>query len=276
MDDGECDASNDEARGAAPTLVDRWPTRRSALGLWDDLRPISCAHDRRSFRRRSVTNGRAVHWGMLRAGLSMSMRVWPIFLFVACAAGTLAACITQEDPPYGGPGAIGAAKFGGGTSGSTGSTSSGGGDGGSSGGNSGPFPGAYNEANPVAPAALAPIHPGAADGGIQLQGATTACMPCHGAGGAALTKWAFAGWAASTGTTPLDKGEVIVTGTGAALHVKTSPDGYFWSPGTLPGNARTAVRDKSGKVSEMGGTATADCNSAGCHGATAGPIDFRP
>lgn len=206
----------------------------------------------------------------------MAMRVWPLFLFAACAAGSVAACITQEDPPYGGPGAIGAAKFGGATGSSN--TSGGGGDGGSSGGNNGLFPGPFDEANPVAPAALAPTHPGALDGGIELQGAATVCLACHGPAGAATSKWAFAGWAASGPgvTTPLDKGEVVVTGGGAPIVVKTSPDGYFWGAGTLPTNARTAIRDKTGKMSEMAGTATGDCNTAGaCHG-TALPIDFKP
>jgi hypothetical protein len=208
----------------------------------------------------------------------MRMRVWPVFLLIACAAGSLAACITQEDPPYGGPGAIGAAKFGtGGTS--SNSTSSGGGDGGgSSGGNNGPFPGPYNETNPAAPAALAPTHPGAADGGTQLQGAATTCLAaCHGPGGTSATKWAFAGWAASGAgaTTPLDKGEVVVTGGGTPIVVKTSPDGYFWAPGTVPANAKTAIRNKAGDLSEMTGTATGDCNTAGCHGAAL-PIDFKP
>lgn len=204
------------------------------------------------------------------------MRLWPVFLFAACAAGSAVACITQEDPPYGGPGAIGAAKFGGSTSGGA-STSGGTGDGGSSGGNNGLFPGPFNEANPVAPAALAPTHPGAADGGIQLQGAATVCLACHGPAGAAATKWAFAGWAASGPgqTTPLDKGEVVVTDGKNPILVKTSPDGYFWGAGTLPANPRTAIRDKAGQTKEMAGTATGDCNTAGaCHG-TALPIDFK-
>ena len=210
----------------------------------------------------------------------MAMRHWPWVLVTVCGAGLLVACITQTDPPYGAPGAIGNQKFPGESS--SGSSTSSSGDGGSSGGGNGPFPGPYAEATPPAPAALGPLHPTVANG-AQVSPAL-ACMACHGAGGVALKKWAFAGWAASApaSTTGLDKGEVIVVGGATTLGpVKTSPDGYFWielEAGAIGQNASTAVRDKTGKVSAMvqklGGNG--DCNLGTCHGSSAGPIDFKP
>lgn len=209
----------------------------------------------------------------------MSMRFWPCFLLVTPLAPL--ACITQEDPPYGAPGAIANQKFPG-ESTSSGSTSSGG-DGGSS-GTTGPFPAVYNEANPPAPAqATGPLHPTVANG-VAIT-STTPCLSCHGTGQAGSTKkWAFAGWAATGpgGATGLDKGEVVVIDGAKVLGpIKTAPDGYFWAEleaGTIGPNAKTAIRDKTGKVSAMTQTlgGNGDCGSATCHGGGAGFIDFRP
>lgn len=213
----------------------------------------------------------------------MRMRAWPCFLFFACAAGLAVACITQDDPPYGAPGSIANQKFPGEST--TGSTSSGG-DGGSSGtsGGASPFPAAYNETKPAAPAqATGPLHPTVANG-VPIT-PTTACLTCHGAGQAGSTKkWAYAGWAASGpgATTGLDKGEVIVIDGAKTLGpVKTAPDGYFWidqEAGAIGPTAKTAVRDKAGKVSAMVQplSGNGDCNNTTCHGGGAGPVDFKP
>lgn len=200
--------------------------------------------------------------------------------FAPCLA-LLVACVTQEDPPYGAPGAIANQKFPGESPSSSGTTSSGG-DGGSSGTTGGPFPAAYNETTPAAPTeATGPMHPTVANG-VPIT-PTTACLSCHGQGASgSQKKWAFAGWAASApaSTTGLDKGEVIVIdGAKTIGPVKTAPDGYFWidaTAGTIGANAKTAIRDKTGKTSAMTQAATGDCGSTSCHGGGAGPIDFRP
>ena len=210
------------------------------------------------------------------------MRAWPCFLFAACAAGLVVACITQEDPPYGAPGSIANQKFPGEQT-TGGSTSSGDG-GGSSGATGGPFPAAYNAASPAAPAqATGPLHPTVA-AGVPIT-PTTACLACHGAGQSGSTKkWAYAGWAASApaSTTGLDKGEVIVVDGNKTLGpVKTAPDGYFWidlEAGTIGPNAKTAIRDATGKVSSMTQalSGNGDCNASSCHGGGAGSVDFKP
>jgi hypothetical protein len=245
-----------------------------------------CAPARSPIDRRAAGDQRGtmktVHEGTLRARLKERMRAWPCLSFVACAAGLTVACITQDDPPYGAPGAIANQKFPG-ESTPSGSTSSSG-DAGSSGTAAGPFPAAYDEANPAAPAqATGPLHPTVANG-VPIT-PTTACLTCHGQGQAGSTKkWAYAGWAAAApgSTTGLDKGEVIVVGGATTLGpVKTAPDGYFWidlAVGTVGPNAKTAIRDKTGKVSAMvqalGGNG--DCNTSTCHGGGAGPVDFKP
>lgn len=211
----------------------------------------------------------------------MPMRAWPLILFTACGAALAVACITQEDPNYGTPGAIGKFNFPGATS--SGSTSSG--DGGSSGTPGGPFPAPYDEANPPAPPQpLGPLHPTVANG-AQVS-PEIACGACHGPAGIATKKWAFAGHAASApgAQTGLDKGEVIVFEGATKLGpVKTSPDGYFWieaEAGTIPQKAQTAIRDRTGKVSQMvqNLVGNGDCNTATqCHGVngTGGRVDFK-
>lgn len=224
---------------------------------------------------------KVVHEGTLRARLSMSMRAWLCVLFTACGAALVVACITQEDPPYGVPGAIGKAEFRGGSS--TGGTSSG--DGGSSGGSNDPFPAPYSETTPPAPGPLKDLHPTVANG-AQV-GPQISCLSCHGPAGVSTKKWAYAGFAAVSqgSTTGLDKGEVIVYGGGGPTMgpVKTTPDGYFWieaEAGTIAQNANTAIRDKTGKVSKMiqGLAANGDCATATqCHGfnGVGGGIDFK-
>jgi hypothetical protein len=209
------------------------------------------------------------------------MRAWPLVFSSACAAAFAIACVSgPDDPPYGAPGSIGDRKFpGGGDTSSSGSTT--GGDGGSSGTPGGPFPAAYNEATPPAPAELGPLHPTVAAGAKVTP--TTACMACHGPQGTSTKKWAIGGWAAASAgsSNGLDKGEVIVVDGAKTLGpVKTSPDGYFWieaSAGTVGTSAHTSIRDKTGKVSSMqqslGGIG--DCNTSTCHGGLAGAIDFK-
>lgn len=209
----------------------------------------------------------------------MPMRVWAWVSFATCAAGLVLACVTQTDPPYGPPGAIGKWDFRD-ENGSSGSSP----DGGSSGASTGPFPAPYNETSPPAPAEpTGTLHPTVANG-IPIT-PTTACLACHGAGASGSTKkWAFAGWAASArgSTTGLDKGEVIVVdGTTVLGPVKTAPDGYFWfelEGGTIGPNAKTAIRDKTkGSAMQQALGGNGDCSATGtCHGGSAGPVDFAP
>ena len=266
--------------GAGPQWWIGGPARQGDLGLWDDLRggenralPFDEARAARHDRSR-------VHEGMLRARLLMRMRVWPLLLVTACAAGSLTACVTQDDPPYGAPGAINNHKFPGEPATSSGTPA---GDGGSSGAPAGFFPAAYNEANPAAPAEpLAPLHQnGVAKTPINSK---IACMACHRSGGTSSKTWAYAGWAAAApgSSTGLDKGEVLVIDGDKKLGpVKTSPDGYFWleaTAGTVSANAKAAVRDKTGKeklMQQAVGATGSDCNNNLCHGNGAGPIDFQ-
>lgn len=204
------------------------------------------------------------------------MRLWLLLFVTACAS-----CVTQDDPPYGDPGAIGGKKFRdeGASSGTTPA-----GDGGSSGGTTGPFPAAYDAANPPAPTEPTDAMHKRVANGVAIA-PTTACLTCHGtAATTATNKWAAAGWAAMApgAQTGLDKGEVvIVDGAKVIGPVKTSPDGYFWIPvaqGTVGPQASTAIRNSAGMMSAMsqklGGNG--DCNNTTCHGGGAGPVDFKP
>jgi hypothetical protein len=234
---------------------------------WEDLRGDAATADRRA----------------CTEACSVLEYPWSMRGLVPCLLVFVAACVTQEDPPYGAPGAIANQKFPGESTTSSGSTSSGG-DGGSSGAPAGPFPAAYNETNPAPPdQATGPMHPTVANG-VAIT-TTTACLSCHGAGqSGSQKKWAYAGWAASApgATTGLDKGEVIVIDGAKVLGpVKTAPDGYFWidgTAGTIGPNAKTAIRDKTGKTSAMTQAlaGNGDCGNTTCHGGGAGSIDFRP
>lgn len=279
-----CTCEGPEPRRREGTGPQWWiggPARQRDLGLWDDLRAFGIRSLRFDVPRASRHDRSRVHEGMLRARLPMSMRVWSLLVFTACAAGCLMACVTQDDPPYGAPGAINNHKFPGEPSTSSGSPSGDGG--GSSGTAAGFFPAPYNATTPPAPAEpLGPLHQnGVAKTPIS---STIACMSCHGPAGVSTKKWAYAGWAASApgATTGLDKGEILVVDGAKTLGpVKTSSDGYFWldvAAGTVSPAAKAAVRDKAGKEKLMQqalGATGSDCNNNLCHGAGAGPIDFQ-
>lgn len=205
------------------------------------------------------------------------MRLWLPLFVTACAA----AC-TQEDPPYGDPGAIAKWSFPGDPSASSSGAS--GGDGGAPA--TSKFPAPYNAAQPAAPAQdLKTLHPTVANG-AQVAPALQCLAACHGEKATGSTKkWSFAGWAASGpgATTGLDKGEVLVMdGAKAIGPVKTSPDGYFWIPlesGAVTANGKAYVRKSDNTESAMLqnlGPNAGDCNAGGtCHGGSALSVDFK-
>jgi hypothetical protein len=101
-----------------------------------------------------------------------------------------------------------------------------------------------------------------------------ACFSCHGGqptmpGNPA----AFAGFVRLNGTNqPAANADVVVVSGGQRLATKSGKDGFFWisaAAGKLGSDARVAVRDSQGRISEMkqqlpnGG-----CTASSCHGPT--------
>jgi hypothetical protein len=103
-------------------------------------------------------------------------------------------------------------------------------------------------------------------------GPNVACFGCHGGlPGQPGSTAAFAGYVRLNGTeNPAANADVVVVSGGKRIATKSGSDGFFWiaqSAGTLGADARVAVRDSQGRISEMKqALASGGCTAQNCHG----------